>query len=411
MTRPLPLRRSLGLVQIVLYGLGTTIGAGIYALVGEVAGVAGTAAPAAFAIAVLMAGFTAFSFAEMVARFPFSAGSAVYVHEGFARPWLTVAVGLMVVASGTVSAAAIANGFVGYLQEFASVGREAVIVGLVATLGLLAAWGIAQSVSAAGLFTIVETGGLIAVIAFGVDDVAASHMAVGDFLPGPSLAAWGGAVAGALLAFYAFLGFEDMVNVAEEVKDATRTVPLAIILTLGVTLLLYIGVTVVAVAVAEPRELAGSGAPVALVFARVSAMPSRIISVVALFAIVNGALIQMIMAARVLYGLSRRGLLPGALQGIGETTRTPLLATFVVSAMVLAMALWFRIAVLAEATSLIALIVFTLVNLSLIRVKRRDPRPLGVRVYPMWVPVLGAMVSLFFLVQEMVRRTGLDGVF
>ncbi|MBE9564874.1 MAG: amino acid permease, partial [Proteobacteria bacterium] len=160
MTGKVSLKRTLSLPMMVLYGLGTTIGAGIYALIGEIAGVAGYFAPISFLVASLMAGLTAISFAELCGRFPQAAGAAVYVKQGFSSNGLSTIVGLLVIAAGLASASALINGFVGYLHQFIGVDRILVIVLLTLVLGGIAAWGIAESVAIASLITVVEIGGL-----------------------------------------------------------------------------------------------------------------------------------------------------------------------------------------------------------------------------------------------------------
>ena len=398
------LKRSLSLPLITLYGLGTTVGAGIYALLGKVAAQAGLLAPFSFVLAAVLAGFTACSFAELSARIPKSAGEAIYVREGFSAPRLAVVVGLLVALSGIVSAAAIANGAVGYFHEFIAVPREILIPLIVLILGALAAWGISESVVMAGVFTVVEVLGLVVV-------VWAAHEYWGNFPDwagqiGPSFSAGGafGIVAGAYLAFYAFLGFEDMVNVAEEVKDVQRNLPAAIFLTLGITTAIYFVVAVTAVLALPLDVLAASGAPLADIFEHGTGWSPAVISIIAIFAVMNGALIQIIMAARVLYGLGNERHLPGWFAHVHPRTRTPLISTALATAVVIALALWFPITVLAEATSVIILVVFTLVNLALVMLKRRDPLPSGVRVYPVIIPVIGFLVSGAAIVTEIVRR-------
>ena len=156
MSNPVTLKRSLSLTMLVLYGLGTTIGAGIYALIGEIAGVAGYLAPFSFLVAALLAGVTALGFAELAARFPRAAGEALYVREGVGSTTLSTFTGLLVVLAGLVSAAAMINGFVGYLHQFMQTDRAVVIVVVTLTLGAAAAWGIAESVLIASLITLVE---------------------------------------------------------------------------------------------------------------------------------------------------------------------------------------------------------------------------------------------------------------
>jgi len=397
------LKRSLSLPLITLYGLGTTIGAGIYALIGKVAGAAGALAPFSFLLAALLAGFTACSFAELASRLPKSAGEAVYVREGLRSPALSLAIGLMVATTGVVSAAAITNGAVGYMQEFFDLPRLALIPLLVLALGAAAAWGISESVGIAALLTVIEIGGLLLVIWAGRESLAGLPAWSGGIAPAFAAGGGAGVVGGAYLAFYAFLGFEDMVNVAEEVKEVERNLPAAIMLTLGITTLLYVVLATVAVLAVSPAELAQAGAPLALVFERGTGWSPHIISIIAIFAVLNGALIQIIMAARVLYGLSGKGL-PGIIGRVYPLTRTPLLATAIAGGAVLVLALWFPIEVLAEATSVMMLAIFTFVNLALVRIKRRDPRPPAARIFPAWIPWAGFVVSAAFLAIEIARR-------
>lgn len=398
------LKRSLSLPLITLYGLGTTIGAGIFALVGKVAGRADLLAPVSFLVAAGLAAFTALSFAELSSRLPRSAAEAVYVRAGFRSRRLSVAVGLFVTLAGIVSAAAIVNGAVGYVHEFLPLARATVIVALVLGLGLVAAWGITESVSTAALFTAVEIAGLALVVWAGHEGWATLPERAGALVPPLDGAAWGGILAGAILAFYAFLGFEDMVNVAEEVKEVSRTLPAAIILTLVITTALYVTVAVTAVLAVPPDELALSGAPLALIYQRGTGGSAAVISLISIFALLNGALIQVIMSSRVLYGLSSRGDVPAVLGRVNPVTRTPLVATALSTALILALALWLPIEPLAEATSVIMLFVFALVNLALVLIKRYEPRPPGVWVFPAWVPVAGFLVSSAFLAFEIASR-------
>ncbi|HIF49693.1 MAG TPA: amino acid permease [Cytophagales bacterium] len=250
------LKRSLGLPLITLYGLGTVIGAGIFVLIGEVAGSAGMFAPVAFLVASLLAGLTAFSFAELASRFPKSAGEAVYVQEGFGWRPLSVTVGLLVALAGMVSCATIANGFVGYLHEFVALPDWLVVVAVVLGLGTIAVWGIVESVTIAALITIVEAGTLVVVVIMAGDAFTTLPARLPELIPPAEGAVWSGILGGSVLAFFAFIGFEDMVNVAEEVKDARRVMPRAIITVLIAAMTLYVAVSLVAVLTVPPAELA-----------------------------------------------------------------------------------------------------------------------------------------------------------
>lgn len=400
------LKRSLSLPLLTLYGVGTTVGAGIYALTGTVAGVAGYHAPLAFVAAALLAGLTALSFAELATRLPLSAGEALYVRVGFGSAWLSLAVGLLVVLAGTVSSAAIVNAFVGYFREFADVPRIGAILVVVVLLGAVATWGILESVVLIGLVTVIEVGGVLAIIVAGAGSLADLPARLPDFAPPLELAAWHGIFVGGLLAFYAFIGFEDMVNVVEEVKDAERTMPRAIIWTLAITTLLYAALAVVAVLSVPPAELGASEAPLALVFERTTGLSGLTISAISIIAILNGALVQIVMASRVLYGLSAQGMLPKALGTIHVRTRTPVRATLLVTVMVALFALAGHLAGLAQATSIITLTIFSLVNLALCLIKRREPAAPRAFILPGWVPALGFLASTAVLLIEAARRLG-----
>jgi len=401
------LRRRLSLPLVTLYGLGATVGAGIFVLVGKVAGIAGMYAPIAFLVASLLAALTAVSFAELVARIPRSAGEALYIHAGFGRRWLAVLVGLLVVAAAVVSSAAIVTGAAGYARTFLPAPDWLIVIGLVVLLAVIAAWGIAESVTVAALVTVIDIGLLIVVIAGGSSELAAIPARLPELLPPLDGIAWIGIIAGAVLAFYAFLGFEDMVNLAEEVTDVTRTLPAGIFLTLAVTTLLYLALATIAVLAVPLAELAASEAPMALIFARTTGISSPAVNLLIAVAVVNGALIQIIMAARVLYGLGREGWLSPVFGRVNPRTRTPLAATAAVAAVILALALALPLVALAKVASTVTLAIFALVNLSLYRIKRRDPRPAGVTVYPAAIPLTGFAVSTGFVLFQLARFAGL----
>lgn len=396
------LKRSVSLPLLVLYGLGTTVGAGIYVLIGEVAGLAGVLAPVAFLVAALLAAPTAFAFGELSARYPRSAGEAVYVSAGFGAPWLATFVGLLVALVGIVSSAAIANGFVGYARHFIDLPAGAIITILVVLLGAVAAWGITESVALAATVTLVEIAGLLLVIVVGVGGDTDAVIIPSEAVPLDWVVV-SGVLAGAILAFYAFLGFEDMVNLAEEVRDAPRVMPQAIIITLAITGVLYVAVATIAVRVVPLDLLAGAEAPLALVYRHATGGSANMISAIGAVAVINGALIQIIMASRVLYGLSNQGWLPRLFAWLHPRTRTPVVATAFVSVLVLALALALTLVRLAELTSTITLIIFALVNLALMRVKARTAPPAGIQIIPYWVPAVGFVVSSSFAVYQLSR--------
>ena len=401
MTDKPTLNRSLSLPLITFYGLGTIIGAGIYVLIGVVASKAGMFSPLAFLLAAFIAGFTAFSYAELTSRMPRSAGEAVYIQEAFGKRWLSSTIGWSVVAIGLVSSATIANGFVGYLGIFIQVPEWLAITCLVLTLGLIAAIGISQSVWMATIITLIEIGGLIYILVVAGDNFSQLPTRLPELIPTFEISTWNGIFVGAFLAFYAFIGFEDMVNVAEEVKDAPRTLPTAIIIALVVSTILYLAIALVAVLALPINDLASSKAPLALIVehsVESSGNTSTLfISAISLIAVINGALIQIIMASRVLYGMGNTGMAPRIFAAIHPRTQTPLLSTGLTVIAILMLALWLPLVTLAQTTSFITLAIFAVVNLSLIRLKLRTPHVPGTVHYPLWVPIMGALLSIIFL--------------
>lgn len=397
MNQPAQLKRGLSLWLLVFYGLGNILGAGIYVLVGKVAASAGLFAPAAFFVASLVAAFTALSYAELVARYPLSAGEAVYVQKGLGLPALSLMVGLLIVLMGAVSAATIARGFVGYLDILIEVPDAVAITLLVLVLGMTATWGIVESVSIAALVTLVELLGLAMVLAVAGGNLFTIPERLPELIPPMDLVIWQGILFGAFLAFYAFVGFEDMVNVAEEVRNPVRNVPLAILIALGVTTLLYAAVSLTAVLTVAPQQLAASDAPLATVYEQATGSKPVALSIISIFAVVNGALIQIIMGSRILYGMSRQGWLPALFGRVWRKTQTPVAATIATAGTVLVLALWLPLITLAKSTSFLVLVIFSLMNLSLLRIKWRDPNPEGLRVVPQWVPAGGIMASLGLL--------------
>ncbi|KAA3627458.1 MAG: amino acid permease [Proteobacteria bacterium] len=391
------LKRVISMPMLVFYGLGNILGAGIYVLIGEIAGVAGYHAPFAFVVASLLVAPTALSYAELSARFPVSAGESVYVDAAFGATWLSTMVGLMIAAAGVVSIAALSRGFAGYLSVLVDLPETLVLTVLVGGLGALCAWGIGASVRVAALLTLIEIGGLLLVVWAAGDSLAALPVRIFELLPDASASAWRGIVAGAFLAFFAFLGFEDMVNVAEEVRDPVRDLPRAILVALAAAALLYAAVTLVAVLAVPPERLGGSAAPLSLVFEAATGRDAVVVTLIGLFAAVNGALVQFVMVSRILYGMSRRGWLPAPLSRVGRRTGTPLVSTALTTMIVLVLSFGLPLVTLARTTSFIILAVFILVNVALWRIKTRLPEVPDVPRLPEWVPILGAAAGAGFL--------------
>ena len=384
----MPLKRSLSLLQATLYGLGVTIGAGIYVLIGAAAARAGMHAPVAFVLAAVLMALTAASFAELAGRMPVAAGEAAYVRDAFQSDKLALLVGLLVVAVAVVSAAAISVGSAGYIGVFIAWPEPVLIAAVVLAMGAIAGWGIKESVIFAGVMTVIEVGGLLLLILAGMASGPELVTRLPEALPPLGDAGvMAGLMGTVMLAVFAFIGFESLANVAEEVRDPQRTLPRAIFLTLALSTLLYVLVVWVALVAVPREELAQSKAPLALVFERLTGASPHTMSLIAIVATLNGIIVQIIMSSRVLYGLARQGELPAFFGAVNSATQTPLNATAITTALVLVFAVLLPLQHLADLTSRITLVVFALVNLALIRIKAQaQPAPSGTYVAPAWMP-------------------------
>lgn len=394
------LKRSISLPLLTFYGLGTILGAGIYVLIGEVTHIAGVLSPLSFLFAGVLAAFTAFSYAELSARYPFSAGEAYYLQQGFGYHRLSALVGWLVVSIGITSAATIANGFSAYLGLFITLPDWVSTGLLIASLGIIAAIGIMESVALAALITCVEIIGLLLVIFVGRDGLLGTPDLVLLWSEQIDLKTSPLIFAGAFLAFYAFIGFEDMVNIAEEVKNPKRNLPLAIILALILSTSLYLLVSLTAVLSMPADTVSNTQAPLAEIMRQHKPEWVPMIGIISMVAVVNGALVQIIMASRVMYGMGDKNMGPAWLSQVNSRTQTPLAATAICTLLVLIFALAFELVELAKLTSFVTLVVFAGVNLSLLKVKLRTPTVKGIINVPLWVPVIGFILCMLFVLYE-----------
>jgi APA family basic amino acid/polyamine antiporter len=384
------LSRRIGLPLLTCYGLGTILGAGIYVLIGEVAAIAGTVAPTAFVLAAVLACFTALSFAELSARIPKSAGPAEYVLAAFNRRRLSQLLGWGIVAVGVISGATMIRGFVGYLSVFMTAPDWLVIVVVTLLLTVVSAWGVVESLIFAAVITVLETLGLVLVCVIAGDSLGRLPMEWPTLIPTVNAASLAGVLSGAFVAFYAFIGFEDIVNMAEETKDVQRTLPAAILLSLIIATALYVAVATVATLAVPMDQLAGHEAPLALIVESRGLRP-ELIAAISLLAVINGALIQIVMASRVLYGLATGGNAWRHFARVDSRTRTPLVATLFVATLLLVLTLGFSLGNLARTTSFVTLLIFTLVNASLWQLKQRQVPHLAFST-PRFVPAAGFLL-------------------
>ena len=385
------LKRRIGPVLLIFYGVGVMVGAGIYVLTGTIAGEAGVWAPVAFLLAGLIAGPTALSYGELSARIPESGGEAAYVREALGAEWPAVVIGLLIVSAGTVSAGAVLQGGVGYLTGLVEIDRTLLIVVIGSMLTLIAVLGVIGSLRFVAILTLIEIAGLVLIIAVGIAPVS-EPVVLGDHSFDMRAVAFG-----ASLAFFAFIGFEDMVNLAEETVNPGRTMPKAIIWALAITTLLYALVAFVSVRVVAPVQLASSYQPLALVFETATGRPAWFLSLVAVMAALNGVLAQIIMASRVLFGLARRITYLRVFGQVSETRGTPVVASVLIGGLVILAALTLDLQTLAETTSMLLLFVFCVMNAALLILKSQD-RPAPEFEVHRLVPVAGLILSGLALV-------------
>ena len=384
------LKRRIGLGLLTAYGVGVMVGAGIYVIVGAVAGAAGVWAPLAFLLAGLVALPSALSYSEFTTRLPEAAGEAVFIEAGFNSRWLAVVVGLAIVTAGTVSAATVLRGGVGYLYDIMPISQVTLTLVLGVALISVAIIGVLESMLLVAVFTVAEVLGLAIVVWAGF--MAAPVEAI--ITPPPPH--WAGIASAIALCFFAFIGFEDIVNMAEEVENPERTMPRAILLSLAITATLYALVSYAAVRSVPADLLSASEQPLTLVWETSQGSSAKFLSAIAVAAAVNGVLAQIIMASRVLFGLGRRSPALAIFTHVHPRFGTPIRATLLVGSLVVLGAITLPIVSLAKLTSGILLSVFLMVNIALILLKRKSPEaPFRVAI---WVPWVGILVTLAALV-------------
>ncbi|MFC3126751.1 APC family permease [Pseudoroseomonas globiformis] len=398
------LQRRIGLGLLVMYGLGSMLGAGIYGLVGEAARLMGSAIWLAFLVSMVAALLTGLSYATIASRYPRAGGACYVTHRAYRSPLLGYLVGLAVACSGLTSIATQANVVARNLQ--AAFGLDGVPVLLLATGFLLIVAGIIlrgikESLWLNALCTVVEAFGLILVVAVGIPYWGSASLlewpdaAQGTEAAGTALLVFQGAV----LTFFSFIGFEDTMNLAEEVKSPERTMPAGLILAMVAATIIYLAICVTAVSVVPWRELAAAPAPLAEVVRRAAPwFPTVGFIGITIFAVANTALVNYVMASRLLYGMARQGLLPAALGRVHPTRHTPHVAIGALLVVTLALAAIGNIASLAAATVLLLLFVFTIVNGALIVLQRRQGEKRGTFEVPSIIPALGMVVCLTLIV-------------
>jgi basic amino acid/polyamine antiporter, APA family len=390
------LKRAISGRMLIVFIVGDILGAGIYALVGKLALHVGGMVWLPLAIGFAVAALTASSYAELVGKYPRAAGAALYTHRAWGRPFLTFVVAFAVLMSGVASASATAIAFGGkYLQTFIAAPPMLAAFAFLAAISFVNFLGISESVKVNLVLTVVEVSGLLIVIALGVVGMINGH---GEPSRAFELETPDGAVFGLLgataLGFYALIGFEDSVNLAEECEDPPRTFPRGLFLGISMTGIIYVVVAFLAVALVPPQQLAGStGALLDVVKASGVAFPPKLFALIGLLAIGNTALLNMIMASRLLYGMANEGILPAKLAVVHPRRKSPYVAigfTVLIAAGLIASGSFKN---LADTTVLLLLLVFSLVNVAVL-VLRKSPVAHAHYRTPTWAAAAGAATTL-----------------
>lgn len=386
---------------MALYGLGSMLGAGIYGLIGKAAGEVGNAVWLAFLVALIAALLTALSYASLGSRYPRAAGAVYVAQRAYGFPLLSFMVGLALVCSGLTSVATQSRVFGANFSEL--FGLDAIPVAALALCYLFATTviifrGIQEAMWVNILCTVVSIAGLVLVVAVGM-----SYWGSVDYLETPPTS--GGdqtfliVIQGAVLAFFAFIGFEDMYNIAEEVREPETTIPIGLISAMLIAALVYVAVAITAVSVVPWQDLAAAPGPITEVVARATPwIPPILFTAITVFAVANTGLVNFVTASRLLYGMARQNLLPDHLGKIHRHRRTPHIAILVLFLILVPLALMGTIAELAAATVLLLLTVFSVVNGALFILKGRKGEPPGRFEIPRIIPAMGFLVCLGLIV-------------
>lgn len=395
-TRAPVLVRAIGPNLLLFLVIGDVLGTGIYVLTGDVAGVVGGAAWLAFGLAFLVALCTASSYAELAGKYPQAAGAALYAQRAFGLPFVTFLIAFAVMCSGLTSAGAASRGFAGYFQELVALPPLIVALAFLLILAAINFRGVSPSVRINVVLTWVELAGLAIVVIVG-----ANALARGGGDPARALEFNAGGdpfalvVSGAGLAFFALVGFEDSVNLAEEAVDPERAYPRALLLGLSIAAVIYMLVAFCATALVPTEVLRDSDQDL-LEVVRIGApqLPVELFSVIAMAAVANTALINLMMASRLMYGLARERIVAAKLASVHPRYRTPSIAIVVTTALVIVLASWGGVRALAGTTALLLLGVFTVVNAAVLVLRRRPVAHAHFRA-PAAIAVLGATASAY----------------
>jgi len=361
------LKRGIGTTLAVFYGVGVMLGAGIYVIIGETAALAGNTLWLAFLIAAVVALFTGLAYAELASAFPRSASEYFYTKRAFGNTWAFLS-GWIVIITNIVATATVALGFGSYFTAITGVSPVIAALALVVVTSFIAFWGIRESAVFNVVFTLVEVAGLVIVIAVAV---AIGSIGSVDYLELPHETGIVGVLAGAALIFFAFIGFEEIVNLADQTKKPAVVIPRALMVSLAITTVLYVLVGIASVSIVPYAELEGVHGP--LTHAVAGFIPAELFSIIPLFATANTVLIIIIVNGLVMYGMARDNALPNVIGRAHKKRRTPYVGIIVTCLLVLAFVLPGDLGLVAIITDIGVLVLYGIVNLTHIQLRRREP--------------------------------------
>jgi len=395
------LKRHMGLFSLTLYGVGLTLGAGIYVLIGESAGFAGNSMWISFVLGAIVAIFAGLSYAELSALFPKAAAEYVFVKNAFKSEFIGFQVGWLTAITSMIVGATVALGFGGYFSQFVDLPIVISAILLLVVLSMVSFIGIKQSAWANTIFALVTIAGLGIIIFLGITIDVEEPI---DYFDAPH--GMTGIILAFVLIFFAFIGFEDMANVAEEVKKPKKTLPRAIILSIIITGVIYILVSLSAVRILNWEELSQSAAPLADIATRGLGSKGGItMSIIALFATASTVLITLVAGARILYGMAKSNSLPSIFAKIHPKTGTPWIAVIGILVTSVAFTLIGDIVIVANIVVFAIVITFAMINLSVILlryVKPEDQRPfrvpLNIGRFPI-LPLFGFIITVYMAMQ------------
>ncbi len=398
MGKKVALKRELGLIEITLSGIGIILGAGIYALIGKAAGLAGNSIWLSFALSALIAVFTGLSYAELSSIFPKASAEYEYIINAFGKR-LAFIVGWLIIWSGVIGASTVALGFAGYFNALFNMPVKTTAIILIVILSFIIFYGIKESARFAIVATLIEAAGLVVIIFIGIP-----YLGNVDYFEMPH--GLSGVFEASALVFFAYIGFEGIVKLSEETKSPEKTIPKGLLLAIVVSIVLYILVAISAVSVIGWEKLSASDAPFAAVaFKALGSDAFIVLSVIALFATSNTVLMMLLASSRITYGMAESFSLPGVLAQVHASRRTPWVAIVTMMALSMIFVLAGDIEFAANVTNVTLFVTFIVVNAALVMLRYKAPDlerpfkvPLAIGKLPL-LPLLGLALCIFMLAQ------------